>query len=90
MDDTAMSSAEVADVTAKKSKIKRAAAPDLPRRALAAAAAGRPAETSASGRYLNECVAMFETNGPANLAKALSWMDRHGEQQPPSQEWWPK
>jgi hypothetical protein len=48
MDDTAMSSAEVAEVTAKKRRIKRAAAPDLPSKALAAAAAGRPAETSAS------------------------------------------
>ena len=85
-----MSSAEVADVTAKKSRIKRAAAPDLPRRAVAAAAAGRPAETSAGKCYLNERMAIFGTNGPANLAKALSWMGHHEEQQLPSQEWWPK
>ena len=50
MDDTAISSADVAEVTARKRRIKRAAAPDFPRRALAAAAAGRPADTSAGER----------------------------------------
>ena len=48
IDDTAMSSAEVADVTARKSTTRRAAAPDLPRMAAAAAGAARPAETSAA------------------------------------------
>jgi hypothetical protein len=45
-----MSSAEVADVTAKKSRINKAAAPDLPSRAAAAAAAGKPADTSAGAK----------------------------------------
>jgi hypothetical protein len=67
MDDTAMSSAEVAEVTAKKRRIKRAAAPDLPRRALAAAAAGRPAETSANEYQVSQQMLMFEMNLPANL-----------------------
>lgn len=48
--DTAMSSALVAEVTAKKSRMRIAAAPDLPRRAAAADGAGRPAETSAGLR----------------------------------------
>ena len=45
-----MSSAEQALVTAKKSRMRMAVAPDLPRRAAAAAEAGRPAETSAGVR----------------------------------------
>ena len=48
--DTAMSSALVAEVTAKKRRMRTAAAPDLPRSAAAADGAGRPAETSASER----------------------------------------
>ena len=47
MAETAISSAEVADVTAKNRTMSNAAAPDFPRRAAAAADAGRPAETSA-------------------------------------------
>ena len=46
MDETAMSSAEVAEVTAKNKTIRRAAAPDLPNKAAAADGAGRPALTS--------------------------------------------
>ena len=46
-DDVAINSAEVADVTARKSTTRSAAAPVLPRIAAAAADAGRPAETSA-------------------------------------------
>lgn len=49
-EETAISSAEAAEVTAKNSRTKRAAAPAFPRRAEAAAAAGRPAETSAAER----------------------------------------
>lgn len=45
-----MSSADVAEVTARKSRINNATAPDLPRSAAAAAAAGRPADTSAGDR----------------------------------------
>ena len=48
--DTAISSAEVALVTAKNKRTSMAAAPDLPRRAAAAEGAGRPAETSAADR----------------------------------------
>jgi hypothetical protein len=62
-----MSSADVAEVTAKKRRIKRAAAPDLPRRAVAAAAAGRPAETSARKHYVSRRLVVFGMNGPANL-----------------------
>jgi len=47
MDDTAMSSAEAADVTAKKTRIRIATAPDSPRRHTAALGATSPAETSA-------------------------------------------
>lgn len=51
-DDVAISSAEHALVTAKKIRMRSAAAPLLPRIAAAAAAAGRPAETSAGVRTL--------------------------------------
>lgn len=47
MDDTAISSAEVALVTARNRRTNNAIAPDCPRIALAAAAAGNPAEMSA-------------------------------------------
>ena len=46
MDETAMSSAEVAEVTAKNKTTKTAAAPDLPNNAAAADGAGKPALTS--------------------------------------------
>ena len=47
IDETAINSAEQALVTAKKRRTSRAAAPDFPSNADAAAAAGRPADTSA-------------------------------------------
>jgi hypothetical protein len=49
---TAISSALVALVTAKKSKTSMMAAPDLPSKAAAAEGAGRPAETSEDVRFL--------------------------------------
>jgi hypothetical protein len=54
MEDTAMSSADVAEVTAKNTMIKSAAAPDLPNKAVAAEGAGNPAETSAGVKTLME------------------------------------
>jgi len=45
-----MSSAEVAEVTAKNKTTRRAAAPDLPNNAVAAAGAGKPAFTSLGRR----------------------------------------
>lgn len=45
-DDTAICSADEADVTAKKSRMSMATAPDLPMSAAAALTAGRPADTS--------------------------------------------
>jgi hypothetical protein len=44
-DETAMSSADAADVTAKKTKIRMATAPELPQRATAAYGATKPADT---------------------------------------------
>ena len=52
MELTAISSALVALVTAKKSKMSMMAAPDFPSKAAAAEGAGRPAETSAGVRCL--------------------------------------
>lgn len=52
MEETAISSAEQALVTARKSRTRRVAAPAFPSKAAAAAAAGRPAETSAGVRIL--------------------------------------
>lgn len=49
-EDTAINSAEVAEVTARNRRMSNAAAPDCPSRALAAAEAGKPAETSAGVR----------------------------------------
>ena len=50
IDETAMSSVEVAEVTAKNKMIRTAAAPDLPNKAAAADGAGNPALTSAGRR----------------------------------------
>jgi hypothetical protein len=50
IDDTAMSSAEVAEVTAKNKTMRTAAAPDFPNKAAAADGAGKPALTSAGRR----------------------------------------
>lgn len=47
-----MSSAEVAEVTAKNKMMRTAAAPDLPNKAAAADGAGKPALTSAGRRTL--------------------------------------
>lgn len=54
MDDTAMSSAEAADVTAKKTRMRIATAPDSPRRHTAALGATSPAETSAAAILYGE------------------------------------
>jgi len=50
IEDTAISSADVAEVTAKNRTIKSAAAPDFPNRAVATEGAGSPAEMSAGVR----------------------------------------
>ena len=50
MDETAMSSAEVAEVTAKNRTMRTAAAPDFPNKAAAADGAGKPALTSLGKR----------------------------------------
>ena len=52
MEETAISSAEHALVTARKSRTRTITAPACPSKAAAAAAAGRPAETSAGVRSL--------------------------------------
>ena len=50
MDETAMSSADVAEVTAKNKTTRTAAAPDFPNKAAAAEGAGKPALTSLGRR----------------------------------------
>lgn len=73
MEETATISAEVAEVTARKSKTKIAPAPPDPRRAAAAAGAGKPAEISAAVKGTLRALAarpivVAKKNGIANQA----------------------
>jgi hypothetical protein len=69
IDETAINSAEQALVTAKKRTISKAAAPDFPSNADAAAAAGRPADTSAGVKTIESGPLSATAARPSVVAK---------------------